>query len=100
MRKLSLLLLRGITLSRSTKQKPPLSEAQRSILRFAFRLRIEAMKKGKLDMDLYVESGKFNDDLDDAGIDHNMNAEEFQIVDRIFKDELVKASFNPKMYEL
>jgi hypothetical protein len=78
----------------------PLDEQQIRILRLAFALRIEAMKKGRLSMDYYIESGKYHDDLTDANIPINMNESIRELVHKIFMSELAKASLNPKMYDL
>jgi hypothetical protein len=81
------------------KKNLPISDTQIATLRKSFQLRIEAMKKGRLSMDLYVESGKFYDDLTDANIPYKMNQETYDLVDKLFKSELARACLNPKMYD-
>lgn len=75
-----------------------LTDDQIRVLRFCFKLRIQQMKDGKLDHDFYVESGKFEEDLEDARIDHPIDRDTFTFIDQIFKDELIKSSFNHEIY--
>ena len=76
-----------------------LNDEQVRLLRFAFALRIDAMKKGRLSFQDYIDQGIFHEDLEDADILGVMDEDAKTSVEAIFKDELIKASFNPKMYD-
>lgn len=80
-------------------KKHILTDNQIETLRTCFALRINQMKKGKLSHDEYVESGKFYEDLEDVFIHGIIDVYTFDFIDQLFKDELIKASLNPKMYE-
>lgn len=83
---------------RKSPPKHTLTNEQIHILKTIFKLRILQMKDGKLRYEDYVASGKYYEDLDDAYIHGIMDQETFLVVNELFRDELIKACYNPEMY--
>lgn len=78
-------------------RKHILTNEQIQLLRFCFKLRIVEMKKGTLTHEIYMASGKFEDDISEIYIEGIIDSHTYQKINEIFRDELILACYSSVM---